>query len=110
MSRSLILIVVLGCGSPKPGVSNTTMEPTPAVTEAPTDPDQPPREEPKDLPCEPRMESWPEGHHDRYLFNVTSGGGGGGGGAVGRIVLEVAAPPSGLRSSPMLVVRTPPGA
>jgi hypothetical protein len=68
MRRSLVLIALAGCGSSRPGLSTSTMEPTPVATEAPAVPDQPPREEPKDLPCEPRMESWPAGHHDRYLF------------------------------------------
>jgi len=76
--RSLILVAVLGCSTKSaPAPSNTAPPSPPAAADqvaAPTAPVEPaavpapPREEPRDLPCEPRMESWPDGHHDRYVF------------------------------------------
>jgi hypothetical protein len=72
MRRLLIAIALVGCSSkapPQPAPANTAPPPgPPAVAVAPTPPAEPEREEPEDLRCSPRMESWPEGHHDRYLF------------------------------------------
>jgi len=67
--RSLLLVAVLGCSTKSaPAPANTAPPSPPPVTAAAADPAEPPREEPRDLPCEPRMESWPDGHHDRYVF------------------------------------------
>lgn len=68
--RHLLLVALVGCGSTSRPAPSNTAAPTPVATTAPApDPDAPPREEPKDLPCEPRMETWADGLHDRYLFH-----------------------------------------
>ncbi len=81
----LIVVVLVGCSSKTPPAPVNAAPSPLAVAAAPTPPaptpreptpasetaemTELPREEPKDLPCEPRMESWPEGLHDRYLFH-----------------------------------------
>ena len=92
--RTLILIALLGCSSkstaPAPKTEPTAAAPTVAITPPPTPPSppvastpvppptdgakpgeavEPPREEPVDHPCQPRMESWAAGLHDRYVFH-----------------------------------------